>query len=127
MIRKLCLGGSLAFIWATGQVVGSEISLTNLALSQKATASSSEEPALAVVDGNQASYWQSAGTVGDHWLQIELDKAKSRRFTAPLAKEGTTFTIIKEGSKVPLYTGKISGEEYTWYAYGKETSGMFIN
>lgn len=54
--------------------IASQISLTNLALNQKVVASSEEEPAQAAVDGNHESYWQSAGTVGTHWLEITLDK-----------------------------------------------------
>jgi len=65
----------------------SEISLTNLAKHQKVKASSEEEPASAAVDGNAESYWQSAGMVGTHWLEVELDKAYPiDRIVLPLVK-----------------------------------------
>jgi len=50
--------------------IGSEISLTNIALQQAVQASSQEEPASAAVDGNPESYWQSAGMIGEHWLEV---------------------------------------------------------
>ncbi|MEK6481504.1 discoidin domain-containing protein [Catalinimonas sp. 4WD22] len=172
--------------------IASEISLTNLALGQQAMASSEEEPARAAVDGNPESYWQSAGMVGNHWLEISLDReydidrivlplvkgadsllaevwedekwvvvgslpkdnpmiafepvktqkirlrsvhsqllkiyeiqvfaydpqpvfvnqvgydqAKTKRFTAPLAKEGTSFSIVKEGEEQASFEGTI--------------------
>ncbi|MEM6846164.1 MAG: discoidin domain-containing protein [Bacteroidota bacterium] len=68
-------------------VSASQIGTTNLALDQKVQASSEEEPAPAAVDGNPQSYWQSAGTVGNHWLEISLGEAHTiSQVVLPLVK-----------------------------------------
>ena len=72
MIKQLCLGSLVLFLLAETSAVG-QVGLTNLALNQKVTASSSEEPAPAAVDGNPESYWQSGGMIGNHWLEVRLD------------------------------------------------------
>jgi len=59
-----------AFLIPVLTASASEISLINIALHQPVKASSEEEPASAAVDGNPESYWQSAGTIGEHWLAI---------------------------------------------------------
>ncbi len=62
-------------------------SISNLALNQTVRASTEEEPATAAVDGNPESYWQSAGTVGSHWLEISLDETHTiDQIVLPLVK-----------------------------------------
>lgn len=80
----------IAFLLLFGTVElssASQISVTNLALNQAVRASSEEEPASAAVDGNPESYWQSAGMVGNHWLEISLDETHTiNQIVLPLVK-----------------------------------------
>ncbi|MCC5928663.1 MAG: discoidin domain-containing protein [Cyclobacteriaceae bacterium] len=46
----------------------------NLAFHAKVSASSEETRAIAAIDGDHNSFWQSAGSVGDHWISIDLGK-----------------------------------------------------
>lgn len=55
-------------------VEASERLARNLAFHAKASASSEETRAKAAIDGDHNSFWQSAGTVGDHWISIDLGK-----------------------------------------------------
>jgi hypothetical protein len=52
----------------------SQNSLTDIALNAYVEASSEERPAIAAVDGDDSSYWQSGSTVGNHWLIIDFEK-----------------------------------------------------
>src|SRR5690606_32025393 len=75
------------FIFSCTLSIASQRSTTNLALSKSAYADSEEEPALAAVDGNHESYWQSGGTVGDHWLVVDLQKTYAvDRIVMPLVE-----------------------------------------
>ncbi len=77
-------------------ISASQIGVTNLALGQQVRASSEEEPASAAVDGNPESYWQSAGTVGNHWLEILLDKTHTiSQVVLPLVKGADS--VVAEG------------------------------
>ncbi len=81
LIPFLILFGSAKMVFA------SQIRATNLALHQTVKASSEEEPAAAAVDGSPESYWQSAGMVGSHWLEISLDEAHTvDQIVLPLVK-----------------------------------------
>ncbi|MDF9795432.1 hypothetical protein OKW21_000695 [Catalinimonas alkaloidigena] len=207
IVTSLLLAVLLSF---NQMIMASEISLTNLALDQHTRASSEEEPARAAVDGNPESYWQSAGTVGNHWLEITLDqeynidrivlplvsgadsllaevwkdekwvmvgslpndnpmiafepvktqkiklrsvrsqplriyevqvfaydpqpvfvnqlgydKAKPKRFTAPLAQEGTSFSIVKVGEERALFEGKIYSQLGDFTGFQPEDRGSY--
>jgi hypothetical protein len=86
--QKVNLFFSFVFFIGLAEVgLASQSGLTNLALNQKVSASSEEEPAVAAVDGNPESYWQSAGMVGSHWLEISLDEAYTiDQIVLPLVK-----------------------------------------
>ena len=77
----------LLFFLTTFTVVGHDVTWVNLALNQQVAASSAEEPAAAALDGNHESYWQSAGTVGTHWLEVDLENAHTiDRIVLPLVQ-----------------------------------------
>ena len=86
--QKISLFLSFILLFAyVERSIASQINLTNLVLNQTVRASSEEEPASAAVDGNPESYWQSAGMVGSHWLEIALDTIHTiDRMVLPLVK-----------------------------------------
>jgi len=57
---------------------------TPILLFKTVEADSQEELASTVVDGNNASFWQSGSSVGDHWIEIDLgDDYKIDRVVTP--------------------------------------------
>ena len=89
----------IVIFWLPHTLEAGQRSLTNIALHAQVTASSEQQPASAVVDGNHYSYWQSGSFVGDHWLEIDLGQVYHiDRVLLPLVRGTQTLTVEIETS-----------------------------
>lgn len=64
----------ISFFIFPSAIAASNITAHNVAEGKKVTADSQEESASKAVDADHESYWQSAASIGDHWLEIDLEE-----------------------------------------------------
>ncbi|GAB3465227.1 discoidin domain-containing protein [Actinophytocola sediminis] len=92
------------------QVFPAEVSATNLARAASAGSAHGEYPAGNVSDGNQATYWESAGNAFPQWVQVDLGavvatnkivlalpanwEARTQTLVVRRSDNGTTFTDL---------------------------------
>ncbi|OLF12713.1 glycosyl hydrolase [Actinophytocola xinjiangensis] len=92
------------------QVFAAEAGVTNLARTASASSALGEYPAANAVDGNPATYWESANNAFPQWIQVDLGsvvatnrivlklpanwEARTQTLTVRRSDNGTTFTDL---------------------------------